>query len=80
MQLEYSEILPTPHLDGYEPKLIAELCTSQSKPRHPPPPHPHPGICGTLVGLYHYVGNSLSPQYVGDLPVFFAFVLRNVGH
>ena len=27
---------------------------------------PHPGICGALVGLYHHIGSSLSPQYVGD--------------
>ena len=43
----------------------------------PPPP---PGTCGALVGLYHHIGSSLSPQYVGDSRIFFAFVLRNVGH
>ena len=28
--------------------------------------NPHPGTCGALVGLYHHIGSSLSPQYVGD--------------
>ena len=32
-----------------------------------PTPSPlHPGICGALVGLYHHIGSSLSPRYVGD--------------
>ena len=46
--------------------LILYYCTSQSKPR----PLPTPGTCGALVGLYHRIGSSLSPQYVGDLLVF----------
>ena len=41
------------------------LCTSQSKPRPP-----HPGTCGALVGFYHHIGSSSSPQYVGDSHVF----------
>ena len=47
--------------------ISLSLCTSQSKPRPPPP---HPGTCGALVGLYHHIGSSLSPQYVGDSRVF----------
>ena len=35
-----------------------------------PPPPPHPGTCGALVGLYHHIGSSLSPQHVGDSRVF----------
>ena len=34
------------------------------------PDPPHPGTCGALVGLYHHIGSSLSPQYVGDSRVF----------
>ena len=34
-----------------------------------PDPPPHPGTCGALVGLYHHISSSLSPQYVGDLRV-----------
>ena len=38
---------------------------------HPDPPlPPHPGTCGTLVGLYHQISSSLSTQYVGDSHVF----------
>ena len=44
----------------------SRLCTSRSKPGPPP----HPRTCGALVGLYHDIGSSLSPQYVGDLRVF----------
>ena len=38
------------------------LYTSQTKTLA----SPHPGICGTLVVLYHHIGSSLSPQYVGN--------------
>ena len=31
---------------------------------------PHPETCGALVGLYHHIGSSLSPQYVEDSRVF----------
>ena len=52
-------------------KLGTELLyTSQSKPRRPHPPPPHPGICEALLGLYYHNGSSLSPQYVGDSRVF----------
>ena len=57
--LRYSEIN---YFVGRGEKRLPCLCTSQSKPRPPP----HPGTCGALVGLYHHIGNSLSPQYVGD--------------
>ena len=46
---------------------------------NPDPPPPHPGICGAIVGLYHHIGSSLSPQYVGNSRIFVAFVLRKCG-
>ena len=33
---------------------------------NPDPQPPKPGICGALVGLYHHICSSLSPQYVGN--------------
>ena len=61
--------VPSEHVASQSKWQSANLCTSQSKPRPPPPP-PHPGTCGTLVRLYHHIGSSLSPQYVGDSRVF----------
>ena len=37
---------------------------------NPDSPAPHPRTCGALVGLYHHIGSSLSPQYVRDSRVF----------
>ena len=37
----------------------------QSKVNPDPPPRPHLGTCGTLVRLYHDIGNPSSPSMWG---------------
>ena len=67
--------LPTDKLCVKSCVVKRPLCTSQSTSlidwlidwlKVNPDPLPHPGICETLLGLYHHIGSSLSPYYVED--------------
>ena len=53
----------------------SSLCTSQSKPRHPPPRDMW-GFSRALLPYWQLFGSPVC----GGFARFFAFVLRNVGH
>ena len=66
-ELTYSRLTA---ICAFEPPFFAYLlCGSLLNALvnvNPDHPFPHPGTCGALEDLYHHIGSSLSPQYVGN--------------